>query len=897
MQTSSTKCDESPPDSKQPFLVNSPTLGREIKIFMERHRENVASMIEAGGDEAGSKASQLWARSFDGLLCSLFCAIRSSTGDEKTWKNMSLAAVGSYGRLNFSYRSDLDVRILCTKPKKAAEIAEALLYPLWDAGLEIGHQVITVTDTIALAKKDLPTATTLLDWRHLAGDEEAGRKLKEKAFETIFSTSNVYDFLHEMADQAEQRAERFGDSVYLLEPDLKNGQGGVRDLDIVNWTAQARWRARNTSDLVQIGILAPEEHQALEDASAFLARVRNIIHIKSPRRTDRLSFDGQEVVAETMGYGQGGAAVEEMMSEYYRHARSVANIRESLLLRAEPPAKKQATPVDLGDGIVMQGESVAIANLDDLRDQPVLALRAYWEAVHRSAPVCQVTRQAIARTMADEAVCEKLRADEEAATLFRRLLRKPRKVKFKRNSTLSEFHDVGILLALIPEFQPVVGRVHNDIYHVYTVDVHSIAAVDRLRKYCRGEMSEEHAIASRLAADIARPQVLFMAALLHDIGKGEGGRDHSIIGAKQVAPILARLGVKEHDIVEIQHLIEKHLRMYHVASRRDIDDPDTISAFRDEVNGPEGLKELYLLTLCDVATTSPTALTSWKTRMMEELYLATRHSFEGLAPHDDSRAEKIREAARKMCPEKGEAEFLSHFLDSVPNRYLYANEPTQIVGHGRLARMSEGRRILVEMIGTRSPYVELGFIVDDKPGALEMITASLAANKMRVAGAQLYFWTDRNGRKRVLDIFWVRCGREPEVVQRQIPRLRQDLEALVSGETTPLKLFGSRKSKGLSDRPTPDVPTMINFDNRSSSRHTVIEVLAEDRHGLLFRLAKTLNEAKLEVAVAKINTEGNGVADVFYVADREGNKLLDPAQVEALNRGLREAVQKAGKGL
>ncbi len=864
---------------------------------MERHRETVGALIHAGQEAAGSQASRRWACVFDGLLCSLFAAIRGATGDEKTWKNLSLAAVGSYGRLNFSYRSDLDVRLLCAKPKQATEIAEALLYPLWDAGLEIGHQVVTISDILALAKKDLPTATTLLDWRHLAGDPEPGKKLIEKAFDSVFSPSNVHKFLEDMAVQAEQRAARFGDSVYLLEPDLKNGQGGVRDLDIVTWTAQARWRARNTRDLVQIGILAPGENQSFEEAAAFIARVRNIIHIKSPRRTDRLSFDGQEVVAETMGFGTGGAGVEAMMSEYYRHARAVSNIRESLFMRAEPPPKRKPVTEEIGSGIILVGSDVAIEDLAAIPEKPVLALRAYWEAVNRSAPLCPITRQAIARAMADEEVCARLRESTEAATMFRRLLRKSRCVKFKRNSTLSEFHDVGILLALIPEFLPVVGRVHNDIYHVYTVDVHSIAAVDRLRKYCRGEMSEQHPIASRLAADIARPQVLFMACLLHDIGKGDGGRDHSDRGAEQVVPILTRLGVQEHDIVEVQHLIRKHLRMYHVASRRDIDDPDTIAGFGKEVHGPEGLKELYLLTLCDVATTSPTALTDWKTRMMEELYVATSRAFEGEPQAGDERAGKLREKTLALCPEQGEAQFLDHFLNSVPNRYMYANDPTQIVGHARMARMSEGRRCLVEMIGTRSPYVELGFIIDDKPGALEMITASLAANKMRVAGAQLYSWVDRNGRARVLDIFWVRCGREPEVVKKQIPRLRSDLEALISGETDPIQLFASRKSSGLSDRPVPDVPTTINFDNRSSSRYTVIEVLAEDRHGLLYRLANALNQAQLEVAVAKINTEGNSVADVFYVADREGKKLLDAGQVEILNRGLREAVQKSGKDL
>ncbi len=685
---------EPAPASKPPFCLSSPTLGKEIKIYMERHQATVGELIKHGDQRAGAEASRRWMCVFDGLLCAMFAAVRGTARDEKLFNSLSLAAVGSYGRGNFGYRSDLDVRILCSKPKQATELAEALLYPLWDAGLQIGHQVVTVSETLALAKKDLPTATTLLDWRHLAGEPVQPKTLREKAFGTIFSGGNVQKFLSEMHSQAESRAARFGDSVYLLEPDVKNGQGGIRDLDIVNWTALARWRASHLKELVKAEVLAPAEYTRLEEAASFLARVRNILHYFSPRRTERLGFEAQELVAEKMHFGKGGAACEEMMSEYYKHARVVSNARESLLMRAEPPARSFRRKKDLGGGIFQQGAAISVSDPARISTEPVLALRAYWAAVHADTVVDRVTREAIARAMTDEDVCERLRQSAEANRLFRRLVRLPRRVAFKRNSTLSEFHDVGILLAMIPEFRPLVGRVHHDIYHVYTVDVHSIAAVDRLRKFCRGEMSEEHPIAGRLAGDIARPQVLFMAALLHDIGKDEGGRSHSDRGAQISRPILERLGVQEHDIIEIQHLIIKHLRMYHVASRRDIDDPATVEMFRSEVHGPEGLKELYLLTLCDVSTTSPTALTTWKTRMMEELFLQTRRSFEGLPRYTEERAEKLRRATLSLCPDGGESEFLSHFLKTVPDRYLYANEPEQIVGHSRLARQSEQKRFL-----------------------------------------------------------------------------------------------------------------------------------------------------------------------------------------------------------
>jgi [protein-PII] uridylyltransferase len=698
--------------------------------------------------------------------------------------------------------------------------------------------------------------------------------------------------LSRLAEQAEERWNRFGDSVYLLEPDVKFGQGGLRDLDIVHWTALSRWRVRSLKGLVNIGVLLPREYEQLELGANFLRRVRNVLHYNTKRRTERLGFEQQELVADRMGYGTGGPGCEALMSDYYLHARTIANVRELLLARAEPPPKKRQKAKSLGNGLQILGDAVAIEDPDRLQAEPALALRLYWEAVHRDLPVFRLSRDAISRVTTADEFCERLRQSEEAARLFRRLVRVVRKVRFKRNSLLSELHDVGLLLAMVPEFKPVVGRVHHDIYHVYTVDAHSIAAVDRVRALCRGELSAEHPIASRLGAEVARPQVLFMAALLHDIGKDIGGRRHSERGVDLARVILARLGVAEHDIVEIQHLVLKHLRMYHVASRRDIDDPATIEAFREEVHGPEGLKELYLLTLCDVATTSPQALTSWKERMLEELYVRTLRSFDGMPTRTEARAESLRESARALCPAPGEAAFLEHFLSVVPERYLYANEPEDIVAHSRLARQSQTRRFMTAVLTHDAPYSEVGFITDDKPGALAMITAVLAANRLRVVGAELYSWVDEHGRKRVLDLFWVKSGDDPSSVEKALPRVESDFERLLGGEITADQLIETRRSSKISERPAPDVPTTISFDNRSAHNHTIIEVAAHDRPGLLYRLAKTLNNAGLEVALAKINTEGNAVADVFYVVDRDGKKLTEATQVEELHHRLREAAQR-----
>jgi [protein-PII] uridylyltransferase len=861
----------------------SPALLDEIKIYVQRHRGAVEEMVRGGKVEAGLPASERYSRSVDGLLCSLFKALEGALSKDLNFGQLGLAAVGSYGRGALSLHSDLDVRLLTpARAERVRGIAEALLYPLWDAGLTIGHQVVGATELIELARTDLPTATTLLDWRVVAGDKSGTEKLMTRAFDGVFGPSNIQRFLDRMEQRAAERSERFGGSVYLLEPDVKNGIGGLRDLDIAHWAARARWRVNHLSELVRLGVLLPREWQQLQSAAELAWRVRNLLHLYAGRRSDRLSFDRQEAVAELLGYGSGGPGVEAFMSEYYRNARSMVQAREMLLGRAAPPPKRRPREESLGRGLKLTNRQVSLEDPAELESDPALSLRIYDEAIKRDLPVYGFARDAIARVAGTPAFCENLRQSEEAARLFVKLVTTVQRTKLRDGSVLKELHDVGLLVAMIPEFAPVVGRVHHDVYHVYTVDVHSVACVDRLRALIRGELAAEHALASRLAAEVTRPVVLFFAALLHDIGKDIGGKNHDARGMELVRAILPRLGVGEADVREVAQLVLTHLKMYHVATRRDIDDPKTIELFAQDLHGPEGLRELYLLTVCDVSTTSPTALTSWKARVLEELYVHTYRMFsEGSASRGGERLEQIQSEVRALCPERGEREFLDHFLTAMPERYVYSNDPADIVRHSRFARQAQLTQVNVTVMTTNDPYVEVGFIADDRPGLLAMITATLTAARCKVISAQVYSWCDQFGRLRALDLFWVRCGEEVDGVLSAIGRLERDFTRLLNRELTPGELVtgGSSKSRW-SDRPTPKVPTEVNIDNRCATGHSVIEVTTKDQLGLLFWLANTLLHLDLQISLAKINTEGTQVADVFYVTDTSGAKLTSPERIE-----------------
>jgi [protein-PII] uridylyltransferase len=825
----------------------------------------------------------------DGVLAALYVAATSKKGGSLRSKGMSMGAVGSYGRRTLSFHSDLDIRILADDEREARAVSEALLYPLWDAGVAIGHQGVGISSVLELAKSDLPTATSLLDWRPIAGDDAMIRRLSDKAFATLFGVEHIQRFLEPLSARVNERVERYGGSVYLLEPDVRNGAGGMRDFDVVHWLARARYGVAHPRDLVERGVLIEREWVPIERAIQFLWRIRNLLHVLSGRRNDRLSFERQEQIAATLGYGTDGHAVEQFMSDYYRHARVLTQARDMMFLRAAPPSTRRVRETRLTNGLRLLNGEVAFAA--PLEAEPVLALRLYAEAVRRGVGIHPDARTEVMQATSSAVFCEALRHNEEAKRLFVKLVTWIARTTFPQASVVGELHDVGLLTAMIPEFIPVVGRVHHDIYHVYTVDAHSIKALDRLRELSRGELATVHPIASHLAAEVVRPNVLFFATLLHDIGKDIGGINHGSRGAELAEIVLGRLGLGANEIKEVQHLVRKHLDMYHTATRRDIEDPLTLEEFCQGVHGHEGLRELYLLTLCDVATTSPESLTSWKARMLDELYLASEARLGQSEVNVDEARESVRDAVVKLWSAEGDAKRIRQFLASMPERYTFANDPSHIVEHAKFVFENAGSKARVRTVNLELPYGEFAFLADDRPGLLAMIAASIAAAHVEVIAAQIYSFIDEQGRPRALDLFWVNAGDRIRTGKTLTQRFEQNLTKLLDQGTESIEMTLKSSNHGRwASRVTPAVTTMVSIDNRVATRETVLEVITRDRPGLLFELASTIQRCGLVISLAKINTEGHQVADVFYVSEPGGGKVTDPLRLAQLEDRIRSAV-------
>ncbi len=905
--------------------LNVASRGLPVRAYLDARIRALYELFEAQ-DSCGRVLAQRYAEVMDELLRRLFLSTLGHFRDDPSSPPVLLAAVGGYGRKLLGWKSDLDVRLVTHgAPERIQAVAEAMLYPLWDAGISIGHQVIAPAQVCRDAIHDLPTATALLDFRTIAGDASLERAVHQRAYETVFEPRRLPEFVRRLRAEQSARHLRQHDSVYLLEPDVKNGAGGLRDLDLGLWAAAARWQTADLTELQRLDVLAPREAQDIARAIEFLWAVRNRLHRASGRRSDRLTFPEQEAVARDLGYrARIGAApnaredqlasamAEAFMSDYYRHARVVTRASEFLLERATPRLERRAPrQVSLGQGLCLEGAAIALAR-DALRTDPIAALRLYTTALARGLPVHADARDAVARECAEPNFVAALRASREAAALFVSLVCSCQRAPFRGGSVLAELHDVGLLVAMIPEFLPVVGRAHHDVYHVYTVDVHSVAAVDHLRALIRGELAALQPLATRLAQDSVDHEVLFLATLLHDIGKGVRGKDHALRGAEMARPIASRLGLRADAVEEASLLVREHLTMYLIAMRRDVEDPCTVADFAARIRSRERLKALYLLTVADLCTTSPTSMTRWKAIMLDALYQATDRYFEGEPLADPARIQRRRDEAARYWDDALDRRFLDEFLDTMPERYLLSTTPAEIAAHAKVALQVRGESVTAALVPSRHPHVAelcvvtegksgkdagLCVVAGDRPGLLAGITAALAANRLDIHAAQIHSRQLADGTAQAVDLFWVRDAIDGVAgVEHVLPKLQRDLRNVIMGHVAPRELMNVRAPSRWSERPSPRVSTEVTIDQTASPQHSVIEVLTKDKAGVLFVIAQALHDLGLTIALAKISTEGTRAADVFYVVEADGGKLRSEQRVTDVRRALLSALEPPAIG-
>lgn len=870
----------------------APSLVTTCSDYLTKYRAVFADSIRRGASGVG--AAQAFSSSLDGLFGTLYAAADAATRHVSGGGRIALVAVGGYGRGAVALHGDADVLVLCDDPtgERVGALVEALLYPLWNMGFDVGHVVRGVEETTRLAKEDVRTATTLLDLRRVAGDMSIVRDMVAAGRRQVFEPA-VEEFLDAMVAEAEARHARFGDSLFLLEPEVKQGRGGLRDLDIAEWAGRAGFGVRTSEDLVRVGAVLPREHKQVEAAREMLWRVRNLLHLRAGRQHDRLTFADQEDIASDLGFVDGiTLGVEQFMQAYYRHARVVAQMAERMVERARPQKRRRrAHTVDLGDGTMIFDGCITVEKTERLADDPALALRLYRQVARQKMPPYAYARDAITSYCADRGFRHRLVLSEEATQLFLDLVTYTQDAPVRHGSLLGELHETGLLVAMLPELEPLMGRVHHDVYHVYTVDVHTVLAVDRLRGFFRGETLELLPIATRLAADAPRALPLFVATLLHAVGKARGG-DWVRGGADLSRQIAERLGLAPEDVDYVAFLVREQGALYRYATQRDSRDPEVVAEVAKLVGTVDRLRDLFLVNAAILSTVNPAGMTQWKARMLEELFLNTVAELEGDPKWrmTEQRIAKLRERAHEACGNEPRA---VAFLDTMPDRYLLGTPRDVVTRHVEIARAAEADFVAVRVNqGPNDELTEIVVVTDDRPGLLSDAAAVLAANRFGIVDAQIY--THRVGeRTRAFDVFHV--SRRDERSRKLAPdldaRLTSDLRAVLMGDVDAETLVAKLTSApSWAWRKSPDVPTEIFVDNESSSNFTVVDVFTKDRVGLLYEIASTLHARGLSISLSKVNTEGHRVADVFYVQDAGGKKLLDKQAVRDLRTALERRI-------
>jgi [protein-PII] uridylyltransferase len=878
-------------------------------------RERAAAAARAGGIVPGATVGIDAARA---LSADVDAIIIDVAGREvaKCKTPVAIFATGGFGRAELAPFSDLDLLVLCAKTPGAdvQQLSESILYPLWDAKVDAGHAVRAYDQALALPANDLAAATALLDARFLTGDRALADKFLA-AFRARVAKTAAEDFVARLRAEQKERHSRFGDTIFLLEPDLKNGPGGLRDLCVGRWAAMARFGTSDPKQLTAQGVMTPRLAQAFIAASEWLMRVRILMHATAGRRQDHLRFALQEAIAPILypeARDHGGVirpavhpAVEALMRQYHAHAKLIRNETERLLQRAtarEDKRRKTQPVMVLGDKLGGKTADAHFVVRDDglepidpgiFERKPSEMVRIFQLAIDLDVPLALRTREQLGELAASRP--ELLREDAEAGRRFVALVCDKR--DRANPSRLEQMQDLGLLAAIMPEWEPSTGRVQHDIYHVYTVDQHALYAVGRLHALARGDHAAAFPIPTETVPEVKRPIALAIGTLLHDVGKPYGS-PHSEIGAGLAVTICQRLGIAEEDTRRVDFLVRQHLVMGQMSQRRDLEDLGMISDFGALCGDEERLRELYLLTFCDLASVAPDAMSSWKETLLAELYTRTL-SFLRRGPdllgseRAETVAERQRGAARLLgepLVEAGGGETpLAHLFAGFPSRYFAENAETRIASHVGLirARRAQGKSAMIDVShDTRLGMTEMVLAAADVPGLLADVAGVLYANRIEVVDAAIY---SRSGggteAPEALDVFRVRdsMGR-PVTAEARWTKVATDLESVVSGRIkAEILVAGRPRTESVASWKTPVVPTECKIDNNVSRDFSIVEVITEDRPGVLYAIARALYVAGLDIHRSKIATEANRAIDVFYVRDKATmDKIIDPERQASL---------------
>lgn len=826
----------------------------------------------------------------DRIIGDIFDASLARLKPGERAQRLALIALGGYGRRELHPYSDIDLMLLCERrPDKRTEgVIKEVLHALWDLNLRIGHTIRVPWECGRLDRRNVEFSASLIDARFLAGDRALYLKFRHEARTRLFG-KNKNRFLRSLIDLIKQRHARYGDTIYQLEPDLKEAPGTLRDVQAALWLAKLIYEIESEQELAAQGAIDCRELEGLNRAREFLLQLRTYLHFLSGRNRDVLYYEMQDEIAPALGYRDeaGGTAVENLMRDYFLNAGHVYRFLKRMIARADSRGRPRETIALLKSapgndaGYLLTSETIDFENPNALGEKPQSFLKIFELSQRLQLKVGERSLAAIRERL--DLIDERLLVEPENRELFFSMLKGKRGVYDR----LSLMHEIGLLGRLFPEFEGIRCHVRRDFYHKYTVDEHSLMAVRNIEelRVSHRPMDERF---KELLSELEKPELLLFALLFHDVGKASPSGGHVTHSLELVERILARLQLDPERSEMIRFLVANHLEMSAVMRKRDLSDEEAIERFADLVATPERLKMLCLCTYADIKAVGQETLTAWKADLLWQLYVDT---YNELMRGIDDRIDSARDLEAldidrilRHLPEGHIRAKLERFVDGFPRRYL-KGDPARIAEHFLLFEQVEDKNDAAVSISPRGELYQLCVVAGDKPYLFSKITGTLAYFGMNIIRGQGF--ANKSGL--ILDVIDFEDPDDTFKLNRSEPeRLRAMLREAIRGELDIYKLLESKEKSVLFRKRKMNIPTVIGFDDEHSQKYTVLEIVSQDRLGLLFHISRAISEQGCNIEIALISTEGPKAIDVFYLT--KDNKKLAPAVQEQLRSRLLETL-------
>lgn len=815
------------------------------------------------------------------------------------WKeSTALLGLGGYGRTEMSPYSDIDILFLRSEnaPEGVYRGIRNLLYLLWDAKVELGHSVRTVQECKQEADKDLAVLTSLMDTRLVWGDPNIYRNLLIERKELV-NESDPLELYLKIEGEIRKSYDRFGHTIYLLEPHLKEGPGSLRYVQLITWLVRLIFGCANLDDLPVAGISGEKAVAEVKEGLKFLAETRARLHFLVERRDDRLKFDAQSTLSQQMGFEDTAErrGVEGFMREYYRHASTIDFFGRRVLARARlflrPKIATEVKRLKLDECFGIGAGGIDHNHLERLGGDPTEIIKAFRKIADTGCDLDIRLVDLIRNRLS--AVNENLRQDPAASRMFLDIFRSNGAIARALNAMMK----IGVLERFIPEFAWIRFLPQHDIYHQYTVDLHTMAVLEHIDSFGRKNGDPEDALLRTIFSKLDRKETLSLAGLFHDIAKGRGA-GHEVRGEQIAGRVLQRLGLAEEDVDEVCFLIRNHLAMTHLAFKKDLHDSALVSRFAETVMTKRHLDLLMLLTHADLRAVGPTAFSSWRRLLLEELYYRTLDIIEGEGLDGEDLSDWIKQikgTVREIIPHDFRGLELEKFLETAGSRYFLDFYPGVIAEHYVAIRnflsdagkseMEPGDAIAKKIDHRKPGYSSVTLITRDRRGLFFRIAGSMSANRINILSA----WTHSIGEIAVATFHVNDIPEGPLNDPERWGHFQSDFVKVLSGESDVDKLVAARRSR----RPfgaasTPRFPLKVEVDNAASDRSTIIEVYAHDRPGLLYDITRKLTSLGLNIVLTKITTEVDQAADIFYVQDEQGEKIIDFTRLNEIKESLHD---------